>query len=248
MQRILLIDGDQEAAVGLSAHFAAEGIALTVARDGAEGAALATRGEHDLVLLELLLPDMDGRQVLRRIRARSTVPVLVVTARDTEGDRIAALEDGADDWLAKPCNLRELSARVRAILRRSQFYTHLTGDNGSARLAVGDVVVDLGARQAFLDGLAIELTSAEFDLLVILLRAAGTVVKREELFRAVLDREPQPLDRSIDMHVSHLRKKLGKRAGSAERIRTIRGVGYLYARTPLPVPQPARAGERALHA
>jgi len=226
-RRILMIDDDAKLCRLMHDYLRAEGIDLESVHDAAAGIARARAAEHSLVVLDVMLPDLSGLEVLRSIRLHGAVPVLMLTARGDEVDRIVGLELGADDYLAKPFNPRELVARIRAILRRTA-----TGSSGppAELLIIGDVELDSGARVVRRGGQPIELTSVEFDLAVVLLRAAGRVVPREELFKAVLGRRLMPDDRSIDMHVSNLRKKLGHMVGPLERIKTIRGVGYLYAR------------------
>jgi two-component system response regulator CpxR len=183
-----------------------------------------------LVVLDVMLPDMDGFEVLRRIRTKSNMPVLMLTARGDDLDRILGLEIGADDYLPKPFNTRELSARVRAILRRAN-----STNSGSvvfsevASIRVGDMELNSGSRTVRRGDEALNLTTVEFDLLQRLLRSAGSVVGREELTKDVLGREFSPFDRSIDTHVWSLRKKVGDALDSSERIKGIRGVGYLYA-------------------
>jgi two-component system response regulator CpxR len=171
---------------------------------------------------------MHGFDVLRRIRAKSRIPVLMLTARGDDVDRIVGLEIGADDYLPKPFNPRELVARIRAILRRTQPDEALTGGTRES-LVVGDIEMDTSTRAVHRSGEAVELTAVEYDLLERLLRSAGQIAKREELVKEVLGRELSPFDRSIDMHVSNLRKKLGHQLNGMERIKTIRGVGYIYA-------------------
>jgi two-component system, OmpR family, response regulator CpxR len=179
-------------------------------------------------VLDVMLPGMTGFEVLRQVRARSQTPVLMLTARGDEKDRILGLEMGADDYLPKPFNPRELSARLQAILRRS------TTNAGNARpapaelIAVEDIGLDKGTRSARRDGQEISLTTVEFDLLEQFLRFAGTVLSREELVRQILGRDFSPFDRSIDTHVSNLRKKIGPRPDGSERIKGVRGIGYLY--------------------
>jgi len=163
------------------------------------------------------------------------VHVMMLTARGDDVDRIVGLEVGADDYLPKPFNPRELVARIRAILRRArparaEPAAHPQEPGAQARIRVGDVELDTGTRQVWRGGEAVELTNVEYEILAQLLNAAGLVVKREDLVRTVLGRELSVFDRSIDMHISHLRKKLGHRAGQADRIKTVRGVGYVYAR------------------
>jgi two-component system response regulator CpxR len=179
-----------------------------------------------------MLPGLNGFEVLRRIRSESKVPVLMLTARGDDVDRIVGLEIGADDYLPKPFNPRELVARIRAILRRAKTDEPRdeSRDQAAARsLTVGDVQLDAGTRVVTRGGEMVELTAVEFDLLEKLLRAAGRIITREELSKDVLGRSTSPFDRSIDMHISNLRKKLGHHSGLLERIKTVRGVGYIYA-------------------
>jgi two-component system, OmpR family, response regulator CpxR len=181
----------------------------------------------------VMLPGLNGFEVLRRIRAESKVPVLMLTARGDDVDRIVGLEIGADDYLPKPFNPRELVARIRAILRRTSLEKSV--DQTTAKiLTVGDIELDMGTRVTRRDGEIVELTAVEFDLLEKLLRAAGRILTREELSKSVLGRSPSPFDRSIDMHISNLRKKLGHQFGGVERIKTVRGVGYIYAQAGTP--------------
>jgi DNA-binding response OmpR family regulator len=178
--------------------------------------------EHALVILDLMLPGMAGLDVLRRLRIHSPIPVLILTARGEDVDRILGLEIGADDYLSKPFNPRELIARIRAILRR----TSRSVASGSV-LIVGDVRLDPAAREAYMDTVLLDLTSVEFTLLETLLRDAGRIVTREQLTEAVLGRKLGPFDRVIDVHISNLRKKLG-RAHCEERIKAVRGSGYMF--------------------
>jgi two-component system response regulator CpxR len=184
--------------------------------------------EHAIVVLDVMLPDMDGFEVLRHVRAHSRMPVLMLTARGDEQDRILGLEMGADDYLPKPFNPRELSARIDAILRRSAPDAVEADAGFVTRITVEDVELDKGARTARRAGQKVDLTTAEFDLLEQLLRSAGRVLSRDEMVRAVLGREFSPFDRSIDNHVSNLRRKLGPRSDGLERIKGVRGAGYVY--------------------
>ncbi|MGH9845894.1 MAG: winged helix-turn-helix domain-containing protein, partial [Blastocatellia bacterium] len=190
--------------------------------------ARALGGQHALVVLDVMMPGINGFEVLRRLRASSRVPVLMLTARGSDVDRIVGLELGADDYLPKPFNPRELVARIHAILRRTRPAPAETQPPG--RLAVGDVELDSSARTVWRNGEQADLTSAEFDLLLVLLQAAGNVVSREELSQTVLGREFNQLDRSIDTHVSNLRRKLGVEMNGVERIKSVRSVGYIYAK------------------
>ena len=197
-----------------------------------EGLRRALTDSHSLVVLDVMMPGMNGFEVLRRLRSEgSCVPVLMLTARGDDVDRIVGLEIGADDYLPKPFNPRELVARIQAILRRVRSRAPSAAEAGAPeRIAVGDVEVDTGMRHVRRAGRAVELTNVEYEILVLLLSAAGRVVKREDLVRSALGRELSVFDRSIDMHISHLRKKLGHQMGEVERIKTVRGVGYIYAR------------------
>ncbi|MEO7507022.1 MAG: response regulator transcription factor [Pyrinomonadaceae bacterium] len=228
MSRLLVVDDDVELCGLLEEYLRAEAFTLECVHDGGTGTTRALSGEHDLVILDVMLPVLNGFEVLRRIRAGSNIPVLMLTARGDEVDRIAGFAAGADDYLPKPFNPRELVARVRAILRRQLAHDSVipSGDI----LTEDDIAIDVSGRSARLSGHDLALTAVEFDLLVELVRAAGTVISREQLTRKVLDRELSPFDRSIDMHVSHLRRKLGPRAEGSERIRTIRAAGYVYTR------------------
>jgi DNA-binding response OmpR family regulator len=243
MDRLLIVDDDRELCELVAELLEGEGFRVEVSNRSEEGLARALSGEHSLVVLDVMMPGMNGFEVLRRLRAEgSGVHVLMLTARGDDVDRIVGLEIGADDYLPKPFNPRELVARIQAVLRRARTTTRASAPNAAAgsnpeRISVGDVEVDTGTRHVRRAGEGVELTNVEYEILVILLSAAGRVVTREELVRSALGREISVFDRSIDMHISHLRKKLGRRAGEVERIKTVRGVGYIYAR-------PARDGER----
>jgi len=180
------------------------------------------------VVLDVMLPGINGFEVLRRLRSVSKIPVLLLTARGEDVDRIVGLEIGADDYLPKPFNPRELVARIRAVLRRSK--PGKAVEAAPEILSVGDVELDPATRNVYRAGQPVELTSVEFNLLEVLLREAGRVVTRERLVNAVLSRKFMPFDRSIDMHVSKVRRKLGDSEESGDHIKTIRGVGYMFAR------------------
>ena len=234
MERVLVVDDDTELCDLVAEYLGPEGLEVEAVHDGADGLARALEGGHALVVLDVMLPGMGGLDVLRRIREGSSVPVLMLTARGDAVDRIVGLELGADDYLAKPFHPRELLARIRAVMRRAR---SVAAPGAGEALAVGDLHVDLGARVARRGGEAVELTSAEFDLLAALVASAGRVVARDDLAERALGRPLSPLDRAVDMHVSNLRKKLGPHANGAERIRAVRGVGYVYA-----LPSPAEGG------
>lgn len=221
MDRVLIIDDDVELCRLLIERLSSEGFTLDSVYDGKRGLEQAISGGHGLVILDLMLPGMAGLEVLRRLRERSSVPVLILTARGDDVDRILGLEIGADDYLPKPFNPRELVARIRAILRRA---SHNAAPNGP--LTVGDMRLVPSAREVWLGGARLELTAVEFNLLEALLREAGHVVTREQLTETVLGRKLGPLDRVIDVHISNLRKKLGPCAD--ERIKAVRGSGYIF--------------------
>jgi DNA-binding response OmpR family regulator len=231
MDRILIIDDDFELCSLVTEYLAAEGFRVESVHDGETGLKRATVGGYLLVILDVMLPGMSGFDVLRRLRATSRIPVLLLTARGEDVDRIVGLEIGADDYLPKPFNPRELVARIRAILRRSAADRKAIGSPRPPEiLRIDDIELDPATRTVRHAGQPVELTSVEFNLLEVLLREAGRVVTREQLVSAVLSRKFSPFDRSIDMHVSKVRKKLGDMNGDEEHIKTVRGVGYILAR------------------
>src|SRR3989454_6868812 len=228
VDRILVIDDDVELCSLVSEYLEPEGFQVESAPDGNRGLEQALSGNHLLVVLDVMLPGINGFEVLRRLRSVSKIPVLLLTARGEDVDRIVGLEIGADDYLPKPFNPRELVARIRAVLRRSK--PGKAAEAAPEILSVGDVELDPATRNVYRAGQPVELTSVEFNLLEVLLREAGRVVTRERLVSAVLSRKFSPFDRSIDMHVSKVRKKLGDMNGDEEHIKTVRGVGYILAR------------------
>jgi two-component system, OmpR family, response regulator CpxR len=231
VDRILVIDDDVELCSLVGEYLEPEGFEIEAVHDGNRGLDRALAGEHLLVVLDVMLPGMNGFDVLRRIRNTSRIPVLLLTARGEDVDRIVGLEIGADDYLPKPFNPRELVARIRAVLRRTQ--AGEKADRGDAQIPevvhVGDIELDPATRIVLQDGKSVDLTSVEFNLLHVLLREAGRVVTREHLVDSVLGRKFSPFDRSIDMHVSKVRKKLGDSDSSSDHIKTVRGVGYIFA-------------------
>ena len=224
---ILLIDDDTELSEMLEDYLGRHGFTVRTEHHGEAGLERAQRESFAMVLLDVMLPGMDGFEVLRRLRARSQVSVLLLTARGEDVDRIVGLEIGADDYLPKPFNPRELLARVRAILRRSAGRKQV--ETGGSYLEAAGIAMDPGARTASCRGVALDLTDVEFELLRALVSAPGQVLTREALTEAVLDRKFHPFDRSLDMHVSRLRRKLEDAAGEGERIKTIRAIGYQLA-------------------
>lgn len=228
MSRLLIIDDDQELSELLATYLAGQGFEAECAPDPLVGVERALSGEHALVVLDVMMPRLNGFEALRRIRASSRIPVLMLTARGEEVDRIVGLEIGADDYLAKPFSSRELVARIQAILRRTSAPFAPAG-KASGCIVVGDIVLNPGMRTVSRRGRPVELTSIEFSILQVLLEDAGQVISRDDLVRKAMGRENSAYDRSVDVHISSLRKKLGPSAGGAERIKTVRSVGYLYA-------------------
>jgi two-component system OmpR family response regulator len=222
---VLLVDDDRELTEMLSQYLAREGFQATAVGTGEEGEAEALGGAYALVVLDVMLPGLSGIEVLRRIRARSQVPVLLLTARGDNIDRIAGLELGADDYVPKPSSPGELVARLRAILRRVQPQVPL----GTAPEAVGSGALALwpGQRQALWHGQPLELTGTEFSLLEVLVRRAGQLVSKQDLSLDALGRPLTRYDRRIDVHVSSIRQKLGPRADGSSWIQSVRGMGYL---------------------
>ncbi len=229
MNRILIIDDDAELCALVARFLSSEGFAVDRAADGSQGIGRALSGSYALIMLDVMMPDLSGFDVLRRIRACSRTPVLMLTARGDTHDRVLGLELGADDYLPKPYDPSELAARIRAILRRSE--SSPPGSAASAPLAVDDIELTASTRAVTRDGKPVELTAVEFDLLEVLMKVAGTVVRREDLVRTVLGREFSPYDRSIDTHVCNLRRKIGRLKDGTDRIKGIRGTGYLYAKS-----------------
>jgi DNA-binding response OmpR family regulator len=223
-QRILLIDDDARLFELLSTYLSQNGFVVEGARDGLGGLALLERGAFDAVLLDVMMPGIDGIEVCKRIRARSRIPVVMLTAKGDETDRVVGLELGADDYVAKPFSPRELLARLRAVLRRAQ------PDEGATPLRVGALAIDIPGRVVTVGGRAVELTGIEFDLLVGLARRAGRVVPRDGMLAAAGRDDVTVGERTVDVHVSHLRQKLGDDPRAPRLIKTVRGVGYVLAK------------------
>jgi two-component system response regulator CpxR len=229
-RRILIIDDDVELCELIAEYLAPEDFHIEAVHSGTKGLELALSQKFDLIVLDVMLPGTRGFEVLQRIRANSRVPVIMLTARGEEVDRILGLEIGADDYLPKPFNPRELAARMQAVLRRtSAAASSQLPAAVPENLHLGDIALDSGARTVLRANRDVELTSVEFDLLCVFLRSAGVVLERDDLARRILGRDLAPFDRSIDVHVSNLRRKLGPLPDGKERIKAIRSVGYLYA-------------------
>ena len=219
-----MIDDDTELCSLLEELFQREQIPVSFSHDGRQGLERAQREDFELVVLDVMLPGIDGFEVLRQLRKQSSAPVIMLTARGEDVDRIIGLELGADDYLAKPFNPRELLARIRSVLRRTRGAPSAAGE----RIEVNGVVLDPSARRVICDSKPVEVTTFEFDILEMLMRAAGRVLSRDQVIENIYNREATPFDRSVDMHISHLRKKLG----GSTRIKTIRGIGYQFVRSP----------------
>lgn len=219
---VLLVDDDVELCSSLKRLLSMDGFHVKAVHDADSGVQHALKGEYQLVILDVMLPGGDGRKVLRRIRLCSDVPIIMLTARGDEADRIAGLERGADDYLPKPFNPRELVARMRAVLRRK------SGSAPRETFNIGDLQIDRAQRRVTRSGADVPLTGAEFDILLLLVRSPGKVISREEITEAALGRPIGLSDRSVDNHISSLRKKLGTHVGDLEGIQNVRGSGYVY--------------------
>lgn len=231
MSRILIVDDDLDLCELLAKYLCHESFEFEMVHNGEEGLNRARSESYALIILDVMLPGMSGFEVLRQLHTQSPTPVLMLTARGDDVDRIVGLEMGADDYLAKPFNPRELVARIRAILRRTHSDTESSPSTAlPERLEVGDINLDKATRVVTRAGEPLPLTVVEFDLLEELMRSAGRIVAREAVVKTILGRQMTPFDRSIDTHVSNLRRKLGHYLDGVERIKTVRGVGYIYAR------------------
>jgi DNA-binding response OmpR family regulator len=222
--RVLCIDDDTRLFELLASFLEPNGVALSHAADGRQGLAALESGVFDAVLLDVMMPGMDGLEVCKRIRQKSRVPVIMLTAKGDETDRVVGLELGADDYVPKPFSPRELLARLRAVLRRT------SPEASAVTLAVRDIVIDVPARDVRVAGVPIELTGIEFDILVTLARRPGRVVPRETLLAQAGRDDVTVGDRTVDVHVSHLRRKLGDDPRAPRLIKTVRGVGYVLAK------------------
>jgi len=217
---ILLIEDDAELCRLMEAYFSAQDVRVTSVHDGPGGLASALVGKYDLVLLDVMLPGFDGFSLLAQLRAASSVPVIMLTARTTHADRIRGLEQGADDYLPKPFAPDELLARIRAVLRR------VKPSGPALTVEANGVRLSPSTREVWCEGASLDLTSVEFEILELLVRNAGRPVSRDEISTALYQREASPYERSLDVHISNVRKKLGAKRDA---IRTLRGAGYLFA-------------------
>jgi DNA-binding response OmpR family regulator len=225
MPHVLVIDDDPQLAALLREYLGSRGYTVDTAPDGPRGLARLKQGPVDLVVLDVMMPGMDGFEVCRALRREHAVPVIMLTARGDDMDRIIGLELGADDYLAKPFNPRELLARMSAVLRRAR-----AAPEDEGKLEASGIVVDVARHTATVDGAPLDLTTTEFDILRALVAAAGRVIPRERLMAEARGEDWAAYERSVDVHVSHLRRKLGDDPRQPARIKTIRGVGYLVPR------------------
>ena len=219
VKRILAIEDDADLGMLMRDYFAQYQFEVEAVHDGRAGLARALEGVHDLILLDVMLPVLNGFEVLRQLRKKRSTPVIMLTARTAQPDRIAGLNAGADDYLPKPFGPEELLARIRAVLRRAGHPDMAPGQP----LVMGGLSLDPQVRQVFSRSHALDLTSIEFDILELLMRASGRIVTRDEISAALHQRRATPYERSLDVHVSHMRKKL---LGAGCSIRTVRGAGY----------------------
>jgi len=222
---LLLVDDDVELAEMLKLFFLQAGHRVDCVHNGVEGIASALRGAYDLVILDVMLPAIDGFRLLKEIRRKKALPVIMLTAKVQKRDRIEGLDSGADDYVTKPFDPDELLARVYAVLRRTEAAGALGAANAGV-VAFGNLRVEFGERRVWVGERLVELTELEFDLLELLMRTPGQIVSREAITALLFEREANPYDRFLDVHISHLRTKL---EGGRKMIRTIRGVGYVFA-------------------
>ncbi|MDR3278915.1 MAG: response regulator transcription factor [Synergistaceae bacterium] len=221
---IMMIDDDKNLIALLEEYFISEGFKCTGVTSGDEGLELFARGEYDIILLDVMLPGRDGIEILKEIRSHSSVPVIMLTAKGDPIDRVLGLEFGADDYICKPFIMQELSARIRAVLRRINVILDATQDV----ISVADLEMDLKSRSVKIGGQGIPLTNVEFRILENLLSYVSATISSEKLSMNVLGRNLSPFDRSLSVHISKLRRKLGAYPCGSERIKTIRGEGFMY--------------------
>lgn len=223
--KTLLIDDDTEFCDLLTEYLSGEGFLITVANDGESGAEKALSNEYDIIILDVMLPKLNGFDALKKIKAKCNTPVLMFTAKGEEIDQVIGLEIGADDYLPKPCSPRLLVARLKAILRRSS--EQESADTEETIFTADNITIHHDKRFALLDNKALELTNSEYNILLCLVKNKNKVVTKEELCEKGLNRKIEVFDRSVDMHISHLRNKIGKTSEGLPRIKTVRGIGYL---------------------
>jgi DNA-binding response OmpR family regulator len=222
--RVLIIDDDDRLHELLASYLTQNGMQVSRAAQGRQGLQMLETGTYDVVLLDVMMPGIDGLEVCRRIRATSQIPVIMLTAKGDETDRIVGLELGADDYLPKPFSPRELLARVRAVLRRTN------PETPAEKISAGDITLDLSSREARRGDQSLDLTGLEFDLLAALVRRAGRVIPRDSLLTEAGRGDIIVSDRTVDVHISHLRQKLGDDSRDPKLIKTVRGVGYVLSK------------------
>ena len=225
--KLLMVDDDPKLCRLVKGYLEPLGYTVSAAHTGQEGLDLALQGSFDAVLLDVMMPGLDGFEVLKRLRAKSNVPVLMLTGLGDEADRIVGLEIGADDYLPKTFSTRELLARLRAVIRRSRVTASARRDEREPAVVVGELRLDPESREAWVGTTAIAFTAVEFDLAISLARAAGRVKTRERLLLEAAERDFEAFDRSIDVHISSIRRKLGDDPKMPQYIQTVRGVGYM---------------------
>ncbi|AVQ85595.1 MULTISPECIES: response regulator transcription factor [unclassified Variovorax] len=226
MHRVLLVDDDVDLTSMLSLYISREGFDVRVVHDGEAGVSEALRGSYALVVLDIMMPRLSGIEALRRIRSTSNVPVLMLTARGDNVDKIVGLNMGADDYVPKPCTPGELVARIHAILRRTESRNRPEGANAALTLTAGALTLWPGTRQAAWQGAPLELTGTEFNLLEVLVRHAGQLISKQDIALAAFDRPLTRFDRRIDVHISSIRQKMGTRDDGRSWIQSVRGLGY----------------------
>lgn len=235
--KILIVDDDKKLCRLMADYLEPMGYCVEAAHNGVQGLEMVLEGAYQAVILDVMMPQMDGLEVLKQLRRESDVPVLMLTARGDETDRIVGLEMGADDYLPKTFSSRELLARLRAVTRRhARTESRTVSRDGSSRLAFGDLVIDEDSRTARLGAADLELTPLEYDLLACLARSAGRVLSRDQLLDAVAGRNFEAFDRSVDVHISSLRRKLGEEPRNPRFIQTVRSAGYLFKKPEEPEP------------
>ncbi len=225
--KILVVDDDQELCELIQTYLEQESFEVTTVHDGSEAVTLIKKSNYDLIVLDVMLPSLSGFEVLQTLRKNNNIPVLMLTAKGDEIDRIVGLEIGADDYLTKPCNSRELVARIRSIIRRYESLPkHL--NHNALEIILDDLILDTQRREVKVSEEVMDLTATEYDILLLLVNNHGQLISRETISEQCLGRKLSQYDRSIDMHISHIRKKLGVTKNNEERIKTVRGTGYQY--------------------
>jgi DNA-binding response OmpR family regulator len=224
--KLLIVDDDEKLVRLLRDYLEPFGYSIDAAHDGRQGLAMALDGEYAAIILDIMLPGLNGLDLLRELRRKSQAPVIMLTALGDEPDRIAGLEIGADDYLPKTASTRELLARLRAVIRRSLLTSNRPDDAGPAPISVGGLWIDAATRTVTMEDRPLSLTPIEYDILLALGRSPGRVKSREQLLLEIADRDFEAFDRSIDVHISSLRKKLGDDPRSPRYIETVRGAGY----------------------